>query len=75
MVRGREQPPSWYATPRGDLQPVLLSRVGLVIFGQVRHDRKPWWPWIMWLGGLHGCIDDCGMWKLTLSMALVPPPP
>src|SRR5216684_2624816 len=29
--------------------------------------RKPWRPWVVWLGGLHGCIDDCGRGKLTLS--------
>jgi len=27
----------------------------------------------MRLGGLHGCIDDCCMWKLTLSAALRDP--
>ena len=51
----------------------VLCRLGLGVLGRWRYDRKPWRPWIMWLGGLHGRIDDCGMWKLTLSVALSDP--
>src|SRR5258705_4456356 len=52
---------------------MLLCGLDLAILGLGRYDCKPWRPWIMWLGGLHGCIDDCGIWKLTLNAALSDP--
>ncbi len=49
---------------------MLLCGLDLAILGLGRYDCKPWRPWVMWLGGLHGCIDDGGTGKLTLSAAL-----
>ena len=46
---------------------MLLCRLGLAIPGQVGYDSKAWRPWIVWLAGFHGGIDDGGRGKLTLS--------
>jgi hypothetical protein len=45
---------------RERLEPRVLCRLGLSVLGLGRYDCKPWRPWVMWLGGLHGCIDDGG---------------
>src|SRR5258705_10268923 len=55
------------------LEPMLLCGLDLAILGLGRYDCKPWRPWVMWLGGLHGCIDDGGPGKLTLRAALSDP--